>query len=193
MQVATIVLVSTCALLCSACADDAEPSTGASSTRTSGAAVQTGVVEHWAESSEHLTIDLDSQPARVVLGAARPSGLDAFWSVASTAGAGTGFFYADGFRASGETQVAHLPSVHRVQDVHDAGAVDYSHAAVGPVAPGEVVLVHHIPSGRYLALVIDTIVQAPGDARTLGAGPYAFATMTWYLTAAGSADFSAAP
>ena len=179
------------ATVLSACGSGAD--TPSATPVSTAAPVQTGKVERWPEASEHLSVDFDSEPAHAALGAARPSGLDAFWSVASTTGAGTGFFYADSFRDSNETRVAHLPSVHRVTDIHDAAAVDYSHTSVGPVAPGEVVLVHHVPSGRYLALVIDTIERAPGNAHSTGAGPYAYANMTWYLAAAGSADFSAAP
>ncbi len=185
-------IVSVSALLC-ACASDAETPSDASSTATPARPVQTGKVDRWPEATEHLSVDFDSDPARVALGAARPSGLDAFWSVASTSGAGTGFFYADSFRDSSETRVAYLPSVHRVRDVHDASVADYTQPSVGPVSPGEVVLVHHVPSGRYFALIIDTIERAPGDVHAIGAGPYAYATMTWYLAAAGSADFSAAP
>lgn len=106
-------MVSAAAVLC-ACGSSAEtPSAPQPSTALP---VQTGKVERWPEASEHLSVDFDREPANAVLGAARPSGLDAFWSVASTTGAGTGFFYADSFRDSSETRVAHLPSVHRVTD-----------------------------------------------------------------------------
>jgi hypothetical protein len=67
---------------------------------------------------------------------------------------------------------------------------DYSPVSVGPVPVGAIVLVHHLPTGRYLALVLDAI--EPVDPRSAGAGPYGYADVTWYLGEDGAVDFSAA-
>jgi hypothetical protein len=185
---------STCALLLATLALDGcggSKDGGSTSTAAVGKPVETGTLDRWPEATEHLTLDFATEPAVASLGQARPSGLDAFWSIASTSGAGSGFFYADFFRTPSETRVAQAKAVARVADIRDASAFDYSQRSVGPVAPGDVVLVHHLPSDRYLAIVIDAI--HPADARTAGAGPYAFADVRWYLSAAGSPDFSAAP
>jgi hypothetical protein len=151
---------------------------------------QEGTLRRWPEATQYLLVDLDHEPATVELGPPRPSGLDAFWSIASTANGGSGFFYSDAVHGSGETRVAYAAGVARVSDIRDASRYDFSHASVGPVPVGAVVLVHHLPSDRYLALVLDVV--EPTDARTAGPGPYAYADVTWYLTAKGEADFSAA-
>ena len=175
------------ALLLSACGSySAEPEPA----RAASAAVQTGTLRHWPETTEHLSMNVDVDPPSTILGPASPSGLVTFWSIASTSGGGSAFFYSDTFRPAHETRLAHVTSVEHVTDIHDASAFDYSRASVGPVRPGQVVLIHHLPSTRYLALVIDAI--EPTDPAKAGAGPYAYANMSWYLTAPGSADFSGA-
>jgi hypothetical protein len=155
-----------------------------------GGTVETGTVRRWPEAIAHLSMDVDAHPPAVAVGPPAPSGLVAFWSIASTSGEGSGFFYSDTFRAVTETRVAHVTSTRRVADIRDAGAFDYSHAVVGPIPRGEIVLVHHVPSARYLAIVLDRV--EPTDPRDAGTGPYAYADVTWYLTEPGSADFSAA-
>jgi hypothetical protein len=171
------------------CADEA-PSSPASP-RVSGPPVQSGKLLHWPEATTYLNVNFAGQPPTVELGAARPSGLGAFWSVASTRGAGSGFFYGNTRESDNDTSVAVATSAGRVAEIHDASAFDYSRGAVGPLGPGGIVLFRHAPSGRYLALVIDAI--EPADPHGAGAGPYAFAYVTWYLTADQSADFSNAP
>lgn len=150
-----------------------------------------GTLRHWPETTAYLLVNLEQAPATVELGPSRPTGLEAFWSIASTQPGGSGFFYSDAIHKADETRVAYAASVRRVQDIRDASTFDYSAVSVGPVPEGGIVLVHHLPSNRYLALVIDRI--EPTDARTAGAGPYAYADVTWYLTEeGGGADFSAA-
>jgi hypothetical protein len=167
-----------------------EPSSGTSSSPASAAKPpQKGTLRRWPEATSYLRVNLDTQPATVELGPARPSGMDAFWSIASTKGAGSGFFYSDRVRGTDETRVA-AAGVPRVQDIHDASIFDYSPASVGPVPVGGIVLVHHLPTNRYLALVLDAI--EPVDPKTAGAGPYAYADVTWYLAEDGAVDFSAA-
>ena len=79
-----------------------------------------------------------------------------------------------------------------MKEIRDATRFDYSDTSVGPVPVGGIVLVEHVPTGRYLAIVVDAI--EPVTTPTAGAsGPFAFADVTWYLTADGTADFSAAP
>jgi hypothetical protein len=157
------------------------------------APVESGVLSRWPEATSHLRIDpaADAGAARVELDVARPPGtsLSAFWSIASTEGAGSGFFYADGSDASA-SRVAVAP-VTRVQDVRDAASLDYSHDSVGPVSVGGIVVVRHLASRRYLAIVLSAI--EPVDPRTAGAGPYAYASIRWYLTSEGSASFAGAP
>jgi hypothetical protein len=157
--------------------------------------VQTGQLRRWPEAQSHLSVsvDADTELASAALGPARPSSINAFWSIASTKGAGSGFFYAEPPRDGvlGATSQVALARSARVQDIRDASALDYSEASIGPVPPGGIVVVHNPATRRYLALVVDTI--EPVDPRTAGAGPYAYADVTWYLAEAGSADFSSAP
>lgn len=176
------------ALGLSACASASPDNAPASPPPT----VRAGVVEHWAEATTHLGVDVDEAgEAKVTIGTARPAGLDAFWSIASTTRTGgTGFFYGDPFRTPKETRVARA-DVARIQDLHDAAALDYTTESVGPIAVGGTVVLQHAPTGRYLALVVDAI--DPTDARTAGAGPYAYARVRWYLSEPGRGDFSAAP
>jgi hypothetical protein len=175
-------------MLVPACAAD-EATTESRGSAVTGPPVQSGKLHRWPEGTTHLSVDFAAQPAAVELGAAQPSGLGAFWSVASTRGTGSGFFYAN--VRDGETRVAVATSARRVADIRDASAYDYSRAVVGPVEPGAIVLVHHVPSGKYLALVLDAI--EPAGPQHAGAGPYAYADVSWYLTAGDSADFSGAP
>lgn len=151
-----------------------------------------GVVERWAEATTHLAVDFAADGAPTVsVGAARASGLDAFWSIASTTRtSGTGFFYGDPFRTHKETRVAR-PDVARLQDLRDASALAYTTESVGPVDVGGIVVLEHAPTQRYLALIVDAI--EPTDPRTAGAGPYAYARVRWYLSEPGRGDFRAAP
>jgi hypothetical protein len=151
---------------------------------------QKGTLLRWPEGVQYLLVDLSHDPATVELGLPRPSGLDALWSIASTENGGSGFFYSDAVHGAAETRVAYAADVRSVSEIRDASRYDFSSTTVGPVPVGAVVLVHHLPSDRYLALVLD-VVQ-PTDARTAGVGPYAYANVTWYLTAKGEADFSTA-
>lgn len=153
-----------------------------------GSALQSGTLQKWPEAKAHLLLDVRDSVAAVHVGAARRSGLDAFWSVASTSKTGgTAFFYADFFRPEKETRVA-LSPLPRVSSIRDASTLDYSRESVGPVAVGGVVVIEHVPTRRYLALVLDAVT--PTDPKTAGAGPYAYADVTWYLSEDG--DFSAA-
>jgi hypothetical protein len=130
-------------------------------------------------------VDLDPTPA---------SGLNAFWSIASTEGTGSAYFYAEHPPDAGATdtsRIVYAASATRVQDIRDASTFDYSHDSVGPVPPRGIVLVQNLASRRYLAIVIDAI--APADPHDAGAGPYAYADIRWYLTSEGSANLAAAP
>lgn len=168
---------------------------GSVSPRSAGTAsarpVQSGQVERWPEATSHLAVTFDGDRASATVAPAPGNGLAAFWSIASTSGTGSGFFYSDAIRGLRDTRVAHATGVRRVKDIHDASSLDYSRPSVGPVDAHGIVVLHHLPSDRYLAITLDAIV--PLDPRTAGAGPYAYADVTWYLTEAGSADFSAAP
>jgi hypothetical protein len=186
-RIIAAVVVLPVAMALSACDGDLETPVAP----TAGPPVQSGKLRRWPEAGAHLTVDLGAKPASVDLGTPRGSGLDAFWSIASTRGAGSGFFYSDKISGGSETRIAEATSVRRVADIRDASAFDYSRASVGPVAPGAIVLLHHVPSGKYLAIVVDAIEAV--DPRTVSVGPYAYADVTWYLTADQSADFSSAP
>jgi hypothetical protein len=153
--------------------------------------VRSGRFERWPEATSRLVVSVDGDRTSVALGDARSKGVAAFWSIASTRGEGSGFFYSDAIRGGAETRVAHAAAVRRVKDIRDATALDWSRPVVGPVEVGGVVVIHHVPSDRYLAIALEAIV--PTDPRTAGAGPYAYADVTWYLTEPGSADFSSAP
>lgn len=170
---------------------DSTAAPGSAITARSARPVLSGRVERWPEATRHLNVTLEGDRASVTLGEATASGLTAFWSIASTAGDGSGFFYSDAIQGRSETRVAHAAGIRRVQEITDASAFDYSRSTVGPVEPHGIVLVHHVPTDRYLAIAIDALV--PLDPRTAGAGPYAYADVTWYLTEPGSASFSAAP
>lgn len=153
--------------------------------------VQSGHVDGWPEATKHLRVieDAAGGDASVDLIEGRPPGLGAFWSIASTKGTGTGWFYGD-TTTDGVTRIARA-NVARVQDVTDASALDWSsESVVGPIPAGGIVVVHHPASGRYLALVLDAI--DPVDPRTTSASPWAYANVTWYLAASGSASFAAA-
>jgi hypothetical protein len=155
-----------------------------------GPAVTTGVLRHWAEAKDHMLVDVNDSGAEVRMGRARPTGLDAMWSIGSTTKTGgTAFFYADIFRQQKETRVARA-NVGRVAEIRDARALQFDDDSVGPVPVGAIVVIEHAPSQRYLAIVLDAI--EPTDPRTAGAGPYAYADVRWYLTSSGSADFSSA-
>jgi hypothetical protein len=147
-----------------------------------GAPVQSGTFSGWPEATAHLRVSLD--PTALDLVPATPPGMSAFWSIASTKGAGSGFFY-----SVGDSRVAYA-SAQRVQDIRDASALDYGADSIGPVAPGGIIVVRHAPSRRYFAFVVDAI--DPVDPRNAGAGPYAYADIHWFLTSEGSADFTAA-
>jgi hypothetical protein len=171
------------------CGGAREPPSAQTDGTSNATPPQQGTIRQWPEATAYLLVDVDRQPATVELGPPRATGLDAFWSIASTEGGGSGFFYSDAVHGADETRVAYAANVRSIRDIRDASRFDYSAASVGPVPVGAVVLVHHLPSDRYLALVLD-VVEAT-DARTAGAGPYAYADVTWYLGAPGVADFSA--
>lgn len=146
-----------------------------------------GKVTRWPEAMKHLHVAFDGEgEVHVALGDARPSGLDAFWSVASTR-PGSGFFYADSIRGTAETRVAYAELARRVDDIRDFSRLAFTHESVGPVPVGGIVVVEHGPTGRHLALVLDAI--EPTDPRTAGPGPYAYADVSWYLSAEGSTGF----
>jgi hypothetical protein len=148
-----------------------------------------GMLHGWPEATAHLRVEIADDGVTVDVGAARPIGLDAFWSIASTRPA-AGFFYADAVREKTETRIAHALGVTRVSDIRDAAALSFTRGSVGPVPVGGIVLVEHAPSRRYLAIVVEAI--RPTDPTTAGAGPYAHADVTWYLSAEGSGDFGGA-
>ena len=181
-----LVALAISALLVSSCGGDAKPD---ETPKTIGPPVQTGRLDRWPEATKHLSVAFDaSGTATVGLVAGLPEGLGAFWSIATTKGAGSGFFYSAPL--SGDSKVAHA-SVSRVQDIVDATKLDWSHESVGPIPAGDIVVMHHPTTGRYMALVIDAIDAV--DPRTTSVSPWAYANVTWYLAAEGSADFSAAP
>lgn len=179
------------AFVLAGCASVADPPTSASRAATAAMPVQSGRVERWPEATAHLVVTVDGERASVAVGAEPASGLAAFWSIASTGGGGSGYFYSDAVQGRSDTQVAFASGVARVQDIRDASTLDWSHPSVGPVERGGVVLLHHVPTDRYLALVLDAIT--PLDPRTAGAGPYAVADVRWYLSEPGTSDFALAP
>src|SRR5256885_1949557 len=117
-----------------------------------GPPVESGELARWPEATAHLSVDFDA--ARVALEPKTPPGMSAFWSVASTAGAGSGFFY-----AVGESRVAWAPSASRVQDIRDGSALDFGADTVGPVPPGGIIAVQYLPRRRYFASVVDSIAR----------------------------------
>lgn len=151
--------------------------------------IATGIVRHWPEATKHLRFEVGLHGTTAEVGDSRPAGLDAFWSIAGTH-PGSGFFYADSIRGTRETRVAHATGAQRVTDIHDAGTLDFTRESVGPVPVGGIVVVEHQPTRRYLAIVVDGIEAT--DPRAAGAGPYAYADVTWYLTDPDQADFSSA-
>lgn len=153
-------------------------------------AIVGGKTRGWPEATGHLQFEIDGDAVTATVGAARRAGLDAFWSVATT-NPGSGFFYSDAIRGTGEIRVAHALDARSVKDIVDASALDFEDDNVGPVAVGGIVVLDHRPTHRYLAIVVDAIDAT--DPRTAGAGPYALADVTWYLTAPGEVDFSRAP
>ena len=175
--------VSAFVVSCGSSADEPAVSAVAESARP---AIAVGHVHGWAEATEHLRVELGPEITADV-GAPRAAGLDAFWSIASTH-PGAGFFYSDAIRGTSETRIAHASSARKVSDIHDASTLAFTRDSVGPVPVGGIVVIEHAPSGRYLAIVVDAI--EPTDPWTAGAGPYAHADVTWYLTPAGVADFS---
>ena len=149
--------------------------------------LHTGKVRRWPEATRYLRFDTSGDVPTVDMGAPRSSGLDAFWSIASTNPAG-GFFYADAIRGTDETRIAHPEGVTHVSEIRDASALDFVRESVGPVPVGGIVVIEHVPSRRYLALVVDAIDRVD-DPHAAGAGPYAYADVTWYLTEPGQSDF----
>ena len=189
MSVARSLLVLAIAALVSSCTSSAEPEGFASASTTELPPIAVGHVRGWPEATRHLRVEL-GEHATVEIGEPRPTGLDVFWSIAST-NPGAGFFYSDAIRGTSETRVAHAVSARRVSDIRDASALDFTRDSVGPVPVGGIVVIAHEPSGRHLAIVVDAV--EPTDPRTAGAGPYAHADVTWYLTPPGVTDFGGAP
>lgn len=167
-------------------ADDDASSAEVPGNEVTSVRVAHGTIHQWPEATEYLDVDLSTTDVTVEIGPARPSGLDALWSIATT-NPGSGFFYSDAVRGGSETRVAHAYTFSRVTDIHDATKLSFTRDSVGPVPLGGIVVVEHAASHRYLAIVLDAIT--PVDPRTAGAGPYAYADVTWYLTDEGSADF----
>lgn len=155
--------------------------------KSASIALASGRITGWPEATRHLLVTFDADGASAELGAPRETGLDAYWSIASTVEPKGGFFYADVFRAQGETRVAHAKA-RSPDEIDDLSALDWSTDVVGPVPVGGVVVVEHRPSRRYLALVLERIEAT--DPRTAGAGPYALADVTWHITAEGAKRFS---
>jgi hypothetical protein len=187
-RVRTMLLVVATALV-PGCGSRAEPDAVTSVTTVESPTIITGHVRGWPEATQHLRVELNEH-VTAEIGDPRPAGLDVFWSIASTH-PGAGFFYSDTIRGTGETRVAHAVSARRVSDIRDASLLEFTRTSVGPIPVGGIVVVAHAPSGRYLAIAVDGIT--PTDPRTAGAGPYAHADVTWYLTPPGVTDFSAAP
>lgn len=152
--------------------------------------IRSGKVRRWPEATRYLRFETSGDVPVVDMGPPRTSGLDVFWSVAST-NPGSGFFYADSVRGTEETRVAHPENIERVSEIRDASALDFVRDSVGPVPVGGVVVIEHTPTRRYLAIVVDAIERAE-DPQNAGAGPYAYADVTWYLTEPGQHDFGLA-
>jgi hypothetical protein len=148
-----------------------------------------GRLSYWPEATTHLRVSLDGDAPRVELDAGPTRGFTAFWSVASTRDGGSGFFYSDAVGGGSETVVSVAKDVRDVAAIHDATVFPTTRAPVGPVMPGQIVLVHHLPTDRYLALVLEKVT--PLDPHEAGAGPYAYAEVTWYLGEPGAVDFGA--
>jgi hypothetical protein len=146
-----------------------------------------GALSGWPEASAHLHVTGTGAATSLAWSDARAaSGLDAFWSVASTA-PGRGFFYGDSFFTNpGTTRVASVEPGRHIADVRDAESLTYD-AAVGPVDVGRVVVLHDTASGQYLALEILRIYPAKSPDTSSG-GPFAFADVVWALS--GTPDFS---
>lgn len=170
------------------CASSSEPVEGAdpSPEATIESTIATGKIRRWPEATEHLRFEVNASSITAEMGAPRRAGLDAFWSIATTSPS-TGFFYSDVIRGTNEMRVAHAKGVRRVEDIRDASALEFTRESVGPIAVGEIVVIEHEPTRRYLAIVVDAI--EPTDPRTAGAGPYAYADVTWFLTPPGKTTF----
>lgn len=169
------------------CSSSSEPVVASPSAR---AAIASGTVRDWPEAMAHLRFEVGYGSVIAEIGEPRPSGLSAFWSIATTA-PGAGFFYADSIRGTSETRVAYAADAQDVHDIRDATALSFTRDSVGPVPVGGIVVIEHAPDRRYLAIVLDAI--KPTDPRTAGAGPYAHADVTWYLTEPDQASFANAP
>jgi hypothetical protein len=152
--------------------------------------IHSGKVRRWPEATRYLRFETSGDVPVVDIGPPRTSGLDAFWSVAST-NPGSGFFYADSVRGTEETRVAYAEGVTHVSEIRDASALDFVGDSVGPVPVGGIVVIEHAPTSRYLAIVVDAI-ERTDDPQDAGAGPYAYADVTWYLTEPGQPDFGLA-
>lgn len=193
---ATAIMVAALGAGCSSNADGGDEARHRNGAGTeTKAEVVSGTLRRWGEASTYLNVDFTEDGApTVTLGHARTEGLDAFWSIASTnktnPEGSTGFFYADAFRGRQEARVARASGLAKIAELTDASALAYSAESVGPVPIGGIVVIEHAPTRRYLALVLDSI--EPTDPRTAGAGPFAYADVRWYLSAAGSVDFSSA-
>jgi hypothetical protein len=195
LQCRPVLALSIAALVLCSCQSGSEGS-GSFAGSSVAAPVQTGKVLHWPEATSHLHVeaDPDAGSARVDLDPTPAPGLSAFWSIASTEGSGSAYFYAEhppDAGAADTSRIVYAAGATRVEEIRDASSFDYSHDSVGPVPVGGIVVVQHLESRRYLAIVIDAI--APVDPRTAGAGPYAYADIRWYLTSEGSANLAAAP
>lgn len=148
-----------------------------------------GALSGWAEASEHLRIDIDGSGDGAVasLGPPAPSGLDAYWSIASMATgegphvAATAFFYGDWVRGTHETRVAWVDDPAKLADVR---TLAFSEQSAGPVPEGSMVVIEHRPSGRWLALALDRIVPTERQAP-----PLAVASVRWWLGAPDQHDF----
>jgi hypothetical protein len=136
-----------------------------------------GRIEGWLESYEYLSLEQD---VPVLSKTSIPvSGLVTFWSIASV-DSQRGYFYGDNY----ETLVAHATDVGHVSAITDASAYVYEDWSVGPMGLGEIAIVAHPSTARYLAFRFDDIYP-PDDPNS----PYeAYADVTWYLSIGG--DFS---
>ena len=136
-----------------------------------------GRIEGWMESYEYLWLEQD---VPVLSSTSIPAGgLVTFWSIAGVESQ-TGYFYGNNY----ETFVVHATDAGHVSAITDASAYIYEDWSVGPVELGEIVVVAHPSTDRYLAFRFDDIY--PSDDPD---GPYwADADVTWYLSIGG--DFS---
>jgi hypothetical protein len=128
-----------------------------------------GEVQGWLESAPAVLFDQFSLP-RFGLQSTPDEEADGelslWWSIAELGTDGRGgalWFYA----GNGATEVAHVAASSPAA-IGDASALSYASWSIGPVEVGEIAVYHHLPTDRYLAvLVVDLYGTEDSDRREL--------------------------